>query len=542
MLYTATQPEKPQGKNLVLLSLSGGTGFGIYAFVFRFQEVVNEGRKKPIPFKRIMYGEAEEAEAVKRIFDFPSGPDDMLLLMDDESQENIHNTDIARSWVKSSRQTIALVNDVLYKLIPENEIHTIPYSFFETLHHSEYLYDVKSLDEEYQKLTLKLLSEERLDIETSFRSLFSGYVESMTDYGKSIHHKIVYPGQPMQAGIAREFGLRSHKIGLLLNKPDKPSNYLKHLSVLSDDELLALTGQTNRKKALAFFVSGNYYYSYMHTLFANLQFIQTLSLATNKNRLTLIMKMKAEDFEDPAIIDALRKVNITHVKFWSEKSGEVEFDLRPAQQDKHGFQIRVVNVFPTPEPLAQSLAFFSQPVVGTTGELSLFRVLSMGKLPLHEWMILQRFVNDEFARIAKESGLETMHDYFRYFSPGKKASALKRILKEPSTISTFTNSLTTRYNASPILRALVEQTMDGSSELWLAISKVDEAIEQNTIHELPPKWQDIAWLRQINKTFQQLTESSGQDEIEAAMQDIRIYKDNIKTSLLKEILNKADEE
>ncbi|UYM18356.1 hypothetical protein [Endozoicomonas euniceicola] len=537
MLYAATQPEKNRGKDLVLISESAGTGFGIYAFLFRFQEVINEDRKKPIPFKRIMLGITEEADTVKRIFQFPADSNDLLLFMDEDLEESPLNEEKASRWIQNSRQTIALVNDVMGDLVPDGKRFRVPYSFFETLHHTENLTDIFDLDKEYQSLTRKLLSTETLNLEKSFKNLSLEYVKEMIEYAKDISEKEVNTYTPLQANLAREFGLRSHKIGLLLNKPGERSDYLKQLDLLSEAEIYALTGQDNRKKSLSFFQSGDYYYSYMHTLFANLQFIQTISLASNKKKLTLVMKMKAEDFNDSVVIDALRKVNITRVNFWSNQSAGLTFDLRPTRQDKHGIQINVVNLFPTPELLAQSLAYFSQPVVGTTGELSLFRAISMGKLPLHEWMILQRYLNDEFARIAKDNNQKIMYDYFHYFSPEEKANALRQLLKDPSIIKAFINTLTTQYNASPVLKGLIEQTIDDNSQLWQAISKIDKAIEEESVQQLPEEWQDIALLRQINIWFQALSISYGTDDINEATKEIRSYSDKIQTPLLKEMFS-----
>ena len=547
MLYTATQPEKPRGKDLVLLSMSAGTGFGIYAYVFRLQKVLSESMATPIPTKTIMLGISEEAATVKRIFNFPSGPDDILILEDEgeESTEDIEVKDFsslprvpeAQKWLLGSRLTVGLVNDELETLIATKDLYKVPYAFFNTLHHSENLDDAAALEVEYQQLTATLLSTEILDLETSFRSLHAGYIEAMREYGNSLNDKFFPAGYPIQSNLSREFGLRKYKIGLLLNQPDSPESHLDNLSRLSADELFALTGTTELKKALPFFLSGEYYFSYMHTLFANLQFIQTISLAANKRKLTLLMKMTASDFEDPVVIDALRKVNITDVKFWSAKSGQQEFDLRESPQDKHQFQISVLNLFPTPEPLTNALAHFSKPVVGTTGELSLFTVLSMGKLPLHEWMILQRYLNGEFAKIADEHSLKSLNDFFRFFSPEKKANALKQVLKEPSSIKTFTEVLTAKYNASPFLKKLVEMTFVDDSPLWKAVADIDEAIEQSVVHTLPYKLQDIAWARMIARRIQDLGSEPDKEELEKAYEEIQSYAENIKTSLLREMLS-----
>ena len=423
------------------------------------------------------------------------------------------------------------------EVLPLETVNRVPYAFFNTLHHSENLEDGAALENEYQNLTASLLSSETLDLETSFRALYTGYVDDIREYGSALQYKDFPAGYPVQANLSREFGVRDYKIGLLLNKPKPASDYLSNLSLLSADELYALTGTRELEKALPYFLSGDYYFSYMHTLFANLQFIQTISLATNKRKLTLFVKMFPKDFEDQIVIDALRKINITRVNFWSKKSGTVEFDLRKSPQDTHGFQIKVINPFPTPEPLTQALAYFSKPVVGTTGELSLFFVLSMGKLPLHEWLILQRFLNDEFARIAKENNLGLLHDYFRYFSPGKKAGALKRILKKPEDIKAFTNILASEYNASPFLRKLIRMTFNDNSQLWQAIGQIDEAIKQDSIHELPEKWQDIAWTRVIAKKIQALSQLPEVDEIAEASEEIEAFVENIKTPLLRKILS-----
>ncbi|MGY0216453.1 hypothetical protein ACWJJH_03580 [Endozoicomonadaceae bacterium StTr2] len=517
LYYIASLPPGPVGSDIVMVPNSSTFGFGIYEFHFRLEDILQEDAAKPWPIKRIVMTEEKEVAAVKRIFDFPKTDYDLLLLEDDDedaevllSADNAPETvQQALQWIRDSGLIITLVNELEDELLDYPEIHHKPYLFINTLLHLEDLDKWDLIEAEYEAMTAAIFSGSTLSMAESFRHLGG---KEFTDLQYETYSSLA--NQPavffinralLTDTLASEFGVRSHQIGFLLNNPHSAQFYLNHISLMSDELWLALYGTSDPLEGMRMLQQQPPYFSYMHTLFSNLQFLQTLVLAADTPEITVIMKLEPEDFEDPLVAEALAKVNVGTVSYWSAKSGERNFSIQavePSQQSE--VKLRIINPFPLDSRLFQSLGYYSQPVVGTTGELSLFRMLSMGKIPFHEWMTQQRFLNQDLADVARAAGTPILAEFFELVEPAGKASALRRVLATPENMEAYLNYLRSRHNASAMLKSLIRATMEDDSLMWKGVAQIEAARATDAIQSLPSELHDLAIVRHIFSQIKKL--------------------------------------
>ena len=349
----------------MLASESGGTGFGIYAFHFRLEEVLNSLDKKTLPIERIMIGDYDEKSSVKRVFNFPSRSRDMFLPADQKGNVNKALLTQAAARLKTSRLTVSIVNDVFDELIEAGNGIDDPYLFLGTLNHTAR--SVEDLHQHYVSILETLNTNPPLNRQRSFKSLnvkFKDYFKKLSEFAIEENGAVGDAAQEMF--MARSFGLRPENIGLLLDIKSSPTEQeqLRHLERFSSRELEALTGSPDQGNGLAEIQKGEIYVTYMHTLYANLQFIQTLTQARPKQQMTMVMKMQGDEFYEPLVQDALRQVQVSKVTYWSEQSGYRLY--KTGYEGSDGIELRVVNIFPANENALHALAYFSQPVVGTT--------------------------------------------------------------------------------------------------------------------------------------------------------------------------------
>ena len=127
----------------------------------------------------------------------------------------------------------------------------------------------------------------------------------------------------------------------------------------------------------------------------------------------------------PEIKAGLQEARVKTVKFWAQNYGWTEYDIEGVDA---GRVIEILNPFPLTRHNNLALAFFSQLMVGTTGDQSLYEAISMGKLPYHELATHQFFVRHQLESIADHPALET---YFRTLKPEATGESLTYLQAHP---------------------------------------------------------------------------------------------------------------
>ena len=175
----------------------------------------------------------------------------------------------------------------------------------------------------------------------------------------------------------------------------------------------------------------------------------------------------------------------------------------------------------------------------------------MGKLPLHEWMPLQRFLNDDLADAADTASLSLVSNYFRTYKPDIKARHLQQLLDKPEDIQAYIEHIKREYNASPMLGHLIRQTLNNKSPLWQAVKKAEAELQSSTdftVSDIEPKdLRDIVLARRYVQLIRRLSKdvdngvvSRGDSEtLSRTQEELLTLAREISNPLLQETMSKS---
>ncbi|KEQ13788.1 hypothetical protein GZ77_16020 [Endozoicomonas montiporae] len=227
----------------------------------------------------------------------------------------------------------------------------------------------------------------------------------------------------------------------------------------------------------------HFYTGYFHTLYAKLLFIHSITSSDKKSDMVLMMPLTFNDLEIPAVVESLKSLSAAKIHYWngdywkSIKKTETAYLASEAYQRS----IVIMNPFPLDHKIYLELLKASgpMPVAGSTGDHSLFEVISSGRLPFHEYMPYQRMVNENLASAAGSSSIKMFFSARGYLN---RARALRQLKKHPELIQSYLMRLNQKYNATPFLIEMVKQSINNDSSLWAAIRWADQRLENGGLN------------------------------------------------------------
>ena len=195
----------------------------------------------------------------------------------------------------------------------------------------------------------------------------------------------------------------------------------------------------------------------------------------------LMMPLSSEDLEIPAVVESLQAIPANRVHFWDGrhwrmiKQPDYKSLAQPASANVQR-SIAIINPFPLDREIYLELLSASGPVpvAGSTGDQSLYEVIYSGRLPFHEYMPHQGAVNKDLAKAAESPAIK---DFFTAVGNRERATALRQLKQQPELIEQFLLRLHQKYNATPFLVGLVQQTIDSNSDLCAAVQRADQRLE-----------------------------------------------------------------
>ena len=516
----------------VVLSTSIAGGFGDYAYVDKTALLV----KKYLPtlsYKAMFSAyESDASRTLKETFR-PSYENFWVIKTTDEKE--FLNLDAAADYLQDSKFSFYLAAMVSGKLLKYPETAMNRFSIEEIYQHgAERLIDCAGEDCHKKEVVLKgrhyvasfynqfyreFKKREDSDCMTMSQVLrdfqgvavddFSSDLASGYEYDKNENCSAL---PPFRCKLSPQFGFGKFDAGFLFDEDvaEKVKNYgmadVKEntsfgatLKDVPDEVLGALTDQEAGEQEIAMHKGADYYFSYTNNEDHSLLFALSLLSAYPDKSIKLIAPLKVDSIIGSAWYNEinrleLKKLNVDHVNFWSRKAGWKKIGI----QRSGGRSLTIINPFPLLREQFLALSFFSNMVVGTTGDQSLYEAISMGKLPFHEFISYQFMLRSELESIAFHPMIKK---FLKSPFPAEIGESIKFFEKEPAVTKEFLTELVDKFSANNLLRAIIAEGDNPSSSIRALLGKIDDIKDRSLdeqemmITQLSVDQQDVARTR-----------------------------------------------
>ena len=487
LLLYASLIEPPNFQNKqITLTTEGYYGMGNFSYVMSFSGLL----KKALPdisLQRIMGGGEEKKEKVAQIFDFPSKDSDFWFDTEASPYLPAEMTEYSQR-VEQSQAVFSFV-------IAPPDLDPLFDKGINWMYFREILYpggNPQTHMARYHEMMASIPFGHQLTIEQSLSVFSSDPIEETFTVDEREDSYLSGDYHSLDTPLAPSFGINKKSIGLLLSKtPEMPDRYSfktvnasmpNDLSQAVDQLLKADKRLLNRQESKQ--EPMHFYTGYFHSLYGKLLFIHSLAGMAPDADMMLMLPLSSEDLEIPAVMESLQAIAADRLHYWNGSDWQTirqpdDNPLTPSAAAKTRRSIAIMNPFPLDREIYLELQSASGPVpvAGSTGDQSLYEVISSGRLPFHEYMPHQGAVNRDLAKAAESSIIKA---FFNAVGNKQRARTLQQLKQQPELIERFLSRLYQEYNATPFLIGLVQQTLDSNSELWTLIQRVDPRLEKET--------------------------------------------------------------
>ena len=309
---------------------------------------------------------------------------------------------------------------------------------------------------------------------------------------------------PINAGVLVDPDLLE-KVTEFREANDKKSVRLfSALDSVPADLKAAISGSENNNEQTGYFLGeGNYYFGYFHDRNGRIGFIRSVAEAHPGDVVRIVLPFGVASVRDDLNRSGLLKGNITQVRHWTSEEGWKTHNL---SEETGGSIVEIINIPRVPKDAMQALAFFSRPVVGTTGDQSLFEALTMGKLPFHEVVSHQFFVRHQLELIARHPLIKA---FYSSLDPKVLGPLISQLEASPVEIADFTREIVTRRSANGLIQSIVDTALSPSAEVQGFLVAVDalqplsEDYQDRFLSQLDQDRADIALARFVFNTLRQ---------------------------------------
>ena len=486
LLYASLiAPSNPRNK-WITLTTEGYHGMGNFSYVMSFSGLL-EKALPDISLQRIMGGGEEKKSKVAQIFDYPSKDRDFWF----DAEASPYLPAEMTGYSQRVEQSQAVFSFVIAPpdLDPLFD-KGISWMYFREIHSPGGNPQIHMA--RYHEMMASIPFGHQLTVEQSLSVFSSEPIEAAFTVDASEDAYLSGDYLSLDTPLAPSFGINKKNIGLLLSKkPEVPDRYsFKRVNALMPDGLSQVVDQLLKadkrlfKRQESKQEAMHFYTGYFHSLYGKLLFIHSLAGMAPDADMMLMLPLSSEDLEIPAVVESLQAIPADRLHYWNGSDWQTikqpdDNPLAPSASAKARRSIAIMNPFPLDRDIYLELQNASGPVpvAGSTGDQSLYEVISSGRLPFHEYMPHQGAVNRDLAKAAESS---TIKAFFNAVGNRQRAITLQQLKQQPELIELFLSRLYQEYNAAPFLIGLVQQTLDSNSELWTLIQMVDLRLEAET--------------------------------------------------------------
>ncbi|MET4693517.1 hypothetical protein [Endozoicomonas lisbonensis] len=493
LLYASLLTPSDPSKTWITLTTEGKDGMGNFSYVMSFSGLL-EKALPGIPLQRIMGGGAEKKKKVARIFGYPSKTSDFWFSSDPDPHLPTEMTEYSER-VEQSQAVFSFVIAPPNPSDPPNDLDPlfdkdVSWMYFMEIHSPGGNPQIHMAH--YHEMMASIPFGHQLTVEQSLSVYSSEPIEAAFTVDESEDSYLSGDYLSLDTPLAPSFGINKKNIGLLLNKkPEIPGRYsFKSAHALMPDGLsqavdqLLKTDERLLRRQESAQETMHFYTGYFHSLYGKLLFIHSLAGMAPDADMMLMLPLNSEDLEIPAVVESLQAIPADRLHYWNGRDWQTikqpdDNPLVTSASPKARRSIAIMNPFPLDREIYLELQNASGPVpvAGSTGDHSLYEVISSGRLPFHEYMPHQGAVNRDLAKVA---GSPAIKAFFTAVGNRQRAKALQQLKQQPELVELFLLRLYQEYNATPFLIALVQQTLDRNSELWTLIQTADQRLEAET--------------------------------------------------------------
>ena len=341
---------------------------------------------------------------------------------------------------------------------------------------------------------------------------------------------------PRDAGILIDENIRDkvHQYQLVSDKLN--TGWVQALTKAPAELLEAISGASSSPEQLQFFINGNnYYFGYFHRTNGKLTFIRSILNAHPDEPVKIVLPLESISLKSPSVVSGLLEGNVRAVRLWTPDYGWEEYLLEGGASD--GRTLEIINPYPLAQDVMEALQFFSNVVVGTTGDHSLYAAISMGKLPHQEVISHQFFVRHQLGLISRQPGIKA---FYSTLDPEKTGFLLQQFQQSPQEIAQFTNQLIEEHSANELLASMTRTAGSLSYQLWVFLRTIDDVadlsydLQAAYLHTLSGDQADTARARLILKSIEGVDELvDHQREPIASVTDTQALKTFLKEQVVQ---------
>ncbi|KEQ16556.1 hypothetical protein [Endozoicomonas numazuensis] len=266
--------------------------------------------------------------------------------------------------------------------------------------------------------------------------------------------------------------------------------------------LQRLTHTDDTEKQKAFFEQpGQYFFAYQHDITAKLNLIHAaIHSVDSAEGLKFVMPLSYDALTDPLVKESLLKAGISRVCFWDKDSDD--FTLIHLSSTTPGVSIDILSPYPLAHENSLALMYFSDVLVGTTGNSSLFQALQMNKLVNQELIWFHSRITDDLAKQAE--GTPLIQDYYQALAPQRQGKAARTLREQPERVFEFNKALVDKLDSSGLFQLMVQSLTGSTTPATQALKEFDSLCNQlglagalNQIKGLTPSYLDVIATRVI---------------------------------------------
>ena len=249
-------------------------------------------------------------------------------------------------------------------------------------------------------------------------------------------------------------GFSENSAGMLI-PPHIQKRVNKEDGLSFDNDFLRLKAEVPDLGGLIDRANGHFYTAYMHKSLSFAEFTATAALIDQQQDTWVLSNIVQEQVVSPAFTSMMKKHGAGIIEFIDlrEPENSSEYVLN-SQSRKKVHLVRLPKI--TSSAQHASLFYFSQPLVGVTGNQSLFIALTLGKLPMYEANLNKQInVNHELAVFADPKRLAPFFN--NQINPVKKASIAANA---GNLVSEWATKITSQKNANKAIINAVRRSID----------------------------------------------------------------------------------